>query len=266
MKPWAAVLVTGVACHGCSVLLLNEDYTSGRAATDGGTEAAAPPSDPYADVVLADAPVSYWRVDDAPGARLHDEMNRHDLVIAKPTGATFGVPGVVGKAVALTADSDLVTDGELDLRGSFTIEAWVRHLGKSNDYDAVFFSGDPRAESHRAGSIVWINPTRTEGLGFERWADGAAILGTPGPGRLVTTRFTHVVAAYGEHLELYVDGVLSSADRSGVVFGGEPGGPTHWGTHFVGDLDELAFYEKRLTPERILAHFDAGRRWTAPPK
>jgi hypothetical protein len=72
--------------------------------------------------------------------------------------------------------------------------------------------------------------------------------------------FLHVVATYdGTNVALYVNGqpFATSAISTPLVATGAPltaGVLANWGS-FTGVLDEIAIYDKALTPARIAAHY-----------
>ncbi|GAC1529789.1 MAG: hypothetical protein NVS3B10_26210 [Polyangiales bacterium] len=76
----------------------------------------------------------------------------------------------------------------------------------------------------------------------------------------------HVVATYdGALLHLYVDGALRATDNdarasslAGVPLFVACGDAFH-DTVIKGDLDEVAVYDKALSPERVLIHLQTGR-------
>jgi hypothetical protein len=86
---------------------------------------------------------------------------------------------------------------------------------------------------------------------------------TPEPS---TTAFTHVVVTSdGTTAQLYMNGVVSGAATiEGMASPAKA--PFTWGAHsnltsepfFQGALDELAVYDKALTPAQVATHFFAG--------
>ncbi|MCP4308834.1 MAG: LamG domain-containing protein [bacterium] len=136
-------------------------------------EASASAYATYRDVVVADDPVSYWRLDDADCGQavctLKDEMGNHDGQTS-PTGATFGAEdaegwwtGVGGTGVSIEsiANGPITVDAPANselFSQSMTVEAWVDTSGwtKSGGMHFVLVesqeTGDDPAFSIRVGS------------------------------------------------------------------------------------------------------------------
>jgi hypothetical protein len=90
--------------------------------------AAASPSDDYQAQILADAPVSYWRLNDS-GLTADDQLDVADGGIAS-SGVTKGTAGILGDS-AMSFDGDsgyisLPTIAALQPSAAITVEAWVR--------------------------------------------------------------------------------------------------------------------------------------------
>ena len=85
---------------------------------------------------------------------------------------------------------------------------------------------------------------------------------------LTTDRFHHVAGTYdGDSMRLYLDGVLmGSREFSGTV-AQDGGGWVYLGgasDGIEGMIDELAFYDRALSSEEIVAIFDAGSMGKCP--
>jgi hypothetical protein len=214
----------------------------------------------YASRVLADQPLAYWRLEDAPGSTtLHDEVGEHDLVVIRPNELTFGVAGVAGsRAIKTTGEAELQAIDLVHLgdNAPFTIEAWVRPTFTGDRYGLVWEKNEFRENEIREGVFLWINPGREMACACEVW-DGTKIITAAGcPVTLPKDRFVHFVAVGDGALRLYIDGEL--------FYGGQhlfpdPSNRLTFGDSMVGDFDELAVYDKALTEAQVKAHFEAGR-------
>jgi trimeric autotransporter adhesin len=250
----------------CSVML-----TSTSVAT------SIPPS--YRDVVLADAPSSYWRLGESLADWALDETDAHDARYQYFGGSA--PVGLLGRPGALADDPDTSIDmlgfqdpygtGRQHLtasgsefrfsgRTAFTLEAWVnpRNL---NSHTRRVFSGESvpfGGTSADAGYLVGI---RSDGLVFSRFREGQwSTLKTP----LSAGRWAHVVATYdGQTMRLFVDGALRSSRASSVeipdrevwfTMGSKQG---YW-KFYAGGLDEAAVYPHALSPARVAAHYSSG--------
>ena len=98
-------------------------------ATDTGTNADAEAGAAgYRAVVLADAPLAYYRLDDQ-GTTAKDETGAHDGVyMGAPTHASGAIAGDANKAAVFDGSSDYVDVGDVLpflATAPFTIEAWA---------------------------------------------------------------------------------------------------------------------------------------------
>jgi hypothetical protein len=210
----------------------------------------------YRDNVLADAPVSYWRLGESSGTAAADLMGRNPGTYTG--GFTLGqagaLPGDPNTAVLLNGTTGYVqapNSTSLGLAdGPLTLEAWVRrnsvnrndiiiHKG-TGAYQMLLTSGN-RLALAKANTATIVQSTRT----------------------VTDTAWHHVVATKnGAVSKLYIDGVdvtgtitnqtLINATSSALRLG------TDSGTWMSGVLDEVAIYNKVLTPQRISAHYAAA--------
>ncbi len=224
-----------------------------------------PPGSPYELSVLADDPDGFWRLGDAPDARVaRDETQGAD---AEHHGAVrLSAPG------ALTGDADTAIDlaglGHVRIaqdfgfagRAPFTLEAWVspRELGSQT---RRIFSSETAATGYN-GDRGYLLGVRENGIFFQRYRDGrATAIGAP----VRAGVWTHVVATYdGQYMRLFVDGAERATARSTLELPPGPGELVvgakqgRW-LFYRGGLDELAVYRHALAPARVSAHHAAGR-------
>lgn len=80
---------------------------------------------------------------------------------------------------------------------------------------------------------------------------------------LIPGRWTHVVATYdGATLQVYLDGALSARAPSSLSIENGTGDfviGAAGDDYFPGSLDEVTVYGTALTPEKVRAHYNAGR-------
>jgi hypothetical protein len=231
---------------------------------DGATSSDAPAdtgsAGAYAAAVLADGPVAYYRFEDSSDSNFaKDEVGAHPAnVTAK--GATFGGDGVAGHAVTFDGNAALDVGDVFDFAGKqpFSLELWVKATTSKRD-GQLLHKRDESVANDFKGCVLYLG-----GGGephFEAWGvDMSAWSDDPLP-----ADFAHVVLvvsyATGKgNATLYVnaqpathggfDNVLDLADT-----------PQHLeiGRTFTGLVDEAAIYAKALPPDRILAHYRAGK-------
>lgn len=272
----AFVLVAPASCS----FLLNDKFSGGDAisspadaadvmnANDGSTLQAdasdapdAPAGDPYFAAVMADAPVSYWRLDETTGGVLRDEMTRHDLSVDDPPRVKLAQRGAVrGTSVTLDGQTKLVLAGTVDLGPgrTFTIEAWIRPTDGTDAYRRIF-SKITVGAGPLDGTYLWVNGGRSI-VGFERWREKSAVDVVYWDARPPADSFTHVVVVVdGVRTKMYANGGLVGTANPPTP-AANPDIEVVWGDKLIGGLDELAFYDRPLTAERVKAHHDAAQK------
>lgn len=260
--PHACVLFA-VAFAGCGSFDAAPDP-----AKDGAPDAAASDGEAgtgagYRDVVLADGPLAYYRLGESVGPTARDETGRFDGTYrgACALGAAGAIGGDADTAVAFDDDCtvDLGDRFAFADKAPFTVEAWVMSAGQGN-YQHVF-TRQLRVGSPVDGYALLLN-TPTTALA-ERFTSGAGA--QTDPSTLPAGKLAHVVLTYdGAALRLYADGAPPSIvgdDRVMSTLGAKAFiGSTGGGNYFSGVIDEVAIYDKALTPDRIEAHRKAALR------
>jgi hypothetical protein len=224
---------------------------------DGG-DAGADAAD-YRSTVMADGPVLYYRFEDSQGSNVaKDDIGGRDAILTGP--ATFGGIGASGQAIALNGSTSLEVADVLDFAGKvpFTLEAWVK--SSATGQDQILFRKREEQAGMLKGYILYLKSDRTaqfEGWGVELSAWTEMVL--------PPSRFTHLVVSVGYeggkgNSFMYVDGQRSANggydNTTDLV---DTLTKLTLGIGFIGTLDEVAIYDKALTPQRILAHFRAGK-------
>lgn len=271
----------------CDALLgihdLGADGDAGATAQDGGPRDrsssgagdAADGGRPYRQVVLADEPVAYLRLgESSPGEPAADEVN------GGPVGAytgmlTLGQPGAIAgdtnTAVALSGGyvdlGDVLPFGTAGgLNAPFSIEVWLQPSAFSGMPEEVVVKRDYDATT----MALYGYDLLVGGDGkpcIQRWG-GAGSAGAydsaRAPTPLPTSGYSHVVATYDQsRLVLYVNGtaVATSPSTRATPLTSSPlrvGGDPSFAASYAGLVDELAIYDHELSPDHVLAHFDAG--------
>jgi hypothetical protein len=229
-------------------VLLLAALAVGSASADGGQVSVS-----YRDAVLADAPVAYWRLGETSGIVAGDEAASHDGEYRG--GVALGEPG----AVAGDADPAAGFDGAND-------SVRIRNAPSLNPTSALSIETWLRPGSLASSSLVrkdtqyMLRLTSGGRIVFRIWKGGTANEVSV-PGAVTADSWSHLVATWnGSTMELWVDGVLRatralaapSASGSQSLYLGSTNQSYDW---LDGTLDEIALYDKALTPERIQAHF-----------
>lgn len=213
---------------------------------------------PYADAVMSDAPVAYWRLGETSGtvAQNIGSSGINGVYTGGYTqGATSLVTGDANLAVSLNGTTGRVVAGnasQLDYSRNFTLEAIIKPAAIGANRSIISHGIDGfylRIES--TGNLRFIKSQRVV-IG-----DGSAVLVAGNTYHVALT-----VDAAG-NWKIYVDGVLDGsgttaqtfdASVTGVLIGMEYGtGPGNQ-EFFTGVIDEVAIYATALSAGRIAAH------------
>jgi hypothetical protein len=236
----------------------------------GGCYSCAPgaPAEPYADSVMASAPLAYWRFDDPAGAQaVWDEVAQalHGDVrgaVTLDVDGALGEPGNRGIDIS-TGHIELPLN-ELDFGGaSFSVEVWVRPTVINHGYRWVFGKGQHQISDYGLYIHDFEGAPTAQ---FYRYAEGA--VASVAPAAVVEGQWHHIVATYdgasGE-AGIFVNGALKNYHHGGHDTANQ--NPFTWGRLSVvggdpllGTLDEGAVYDRALTCGEICAHYRAGTK------
>jgi hypothetical protein len=214
----------------------------------------------YAAAVLADRPVSFWRLSETCGTDAMDAQARNRGVF---TGSpVLGAPGLLAnelgnKAVGFDGLGQWVRvdpSSSLDLSSRLSLEAWIRprKLPAPGHYASVI-------TRPTAYSLQFDGPRVELALfrGGERHRASAPT------GSVRAGRAYHLVGTFDGHTErLYLNGRLVTSASSPTPSGSSAalflGAWRESVELFAGTLDEVAVYGGTLSPARIAAHYRAA--------
>ena len=234
----------------------------------------AAPSPPAAGTfphaVRTNNPIAYWRLNDpADTPFLHDSAGSHN---AKNSSVTLGVPGLQSPTypgfppdnTAASFGGNSVATAEASLMNglaNFTLLGWFNPAA-AHSSSAALFGQNAVCEvgySDSAGvnlviqlTGIWVNP-RTGTNGF-----------TPGQWYFVA------VVGDGSSLDIYVNGALRAHQTGGASsatssFGFNIGGAfDNFPAHFNGQIEDVAIFNKALSPQRIQELYDLAAGLGAP--
>lgn len=207
----------------------------------------------YRDAVLATNPFGYWRLGEASGTVVHDEMGLHNGIYAN--GPTLGVPGLLtgDSNTAVTFDgvnqSLAIANGLPDAApGGTTWAFWCRGgLDSDSQINIVISDGIGNWGGASVGNTLWP-------LSFSYGADGIS-----GPLTMPvndgTLHFCVLTISAGGEGFAYVDAV-AGVHALGVA--PQPGGTLYIARHVVdnifewpGTVCELATWGRVLSPVEI---------------
>ena len=217
----------------------------------------------YRALVLGDNPVGYWRLGESSGTTAASETGTNSGTYVN--GPTLGVAGAL-KGSSNTAASfngstqyvDVPSSASLNASTGVSVEAWVKPAvmpGAGNTGTIAMKASDPPY-------AYWLQVTDTDRAKF-----GVGVGGVNHPlsagGVVAAGSWYHLVGTYdGSVQRLYVNGALvaSQAQTGNVdtVAGNFRIGTTRASEWFNGAIDDVAVYDKALTPAQVQAHYEAG--------
>lgn len=229
----------------------------------------------YVDEVNADGPLHYWKLGEASGNFVNTVTGGGDMVVSgSVTRSRTGIPG--GPDDAIYFDGPTTHDylyhssaSPSSLSGNSTIEFWAKPNFNSttagawipigsrgpNDYsfDIQFWNSDgasPKIHGDFGTGTAWI--TNTADAAFT-WTQG---------------EWAHIVYTLDDTNDRYIIYINGTQAASGALSGTpliyganhilDIGHHGTTGNEFLGDIDEVAIYNKVLSATRIQAHYDAG--------
>jgi glycerophosphoryl diester phosphodiesterase len=241
----------------------------------------------YADAVLADQPVGYWRFEDPAGsARATNSADGghsiagvyHDVSLGSPSATSALGTAATFLGAGASSYVDLGSSDTLMIRGDLTIEWWQYMAdGDTEDHAIICWArpGESSADNVLYEMVVRYTEEQKEkktprpqfALGHEYGAGTNARLKSPDV--VHPNRWYHVVAvrdAESRSVQYYINGLpagdpISYAESDDNAQGGEAGGAAIGrlgqfdSRYFKGLLDEVAVYNHTLSAERILEHY-----------
>jgi hypothetical protein len=249
----------------CALLIV---AASAALAAIAGGSGSTEPYATYQAAVTADAPVTQYRFDEAPGATtLTDSAGTRN---ATPTAITFGGAGPFGGASAGafngTSSVAALPSNPLAAAGDFTFEAWIKWSGGASYDQHVFDFGSSTSKymSLTPASSAAGHPLRFE---IRTKSNNASFADAPTLAAGAWHHLALVEDAAHATVRIYVDGALVATDApfnlNPTFIGATTGnwlGRSQASTapKFAGSLSNVAFYDKQLSGAQIQAHWNAA--------
>lgn len=233
----------------------------------------------YADLVLADAPIAYWRLGESTGSTAIDAVGTNDgsyggFVTLGVSGAIDDADSAIATVGGAASKVTIPTDASLT-PAQFTIELWARPTGAPGMARSPATYRDLVTASNISGWQMLLNAGGNWefSIGRGNVGSGSAWNTIEGPPAAFGS-WTHLVGSYdGADMRLYVDGALAGellsvgylpvdaffffinffigAGRSEDV---SATGDLFW----IGEIDEVALYDRALDAATVGAHFEAA--------
>ncbi len=250
-------------------LLVDADYgsaircrvtgTNGAGNATANSNATAAVIRTYAQEVLADSPVGYWRLNETSGTAGASQVNAGTmagLYINTPTLNVAGATSDSDKAITVSRASaqgmDVAATALLQVNDTYTYEAWIKL--------AATGSGTYKAICGRGSNIIDWGVWTADKLVLFAGGGQAGISTTAIP----DTNWHHIAVTKngGNTTKFYLDGVDVSGTTGNFVTDASTlklaWGIDYQGAQgFDGSMDEVAFYATALSGARIAAHFAA---------
>ncbi len=232
----------------------------------------APPSYLFAQTVLADGPMAYWRLGETAGLIAYDcvsGMNgSYNKVLLGQPGNTLVDSHTSARFGYLALNTSLVTNIPIDFAttgsSNFSVEAWVNGAAQSGDNGLV-------TKGTGAGGEQFNLDCGGANHGFRffvRDSTGATHIASTNVA--LNSQWHHVVGVCDQthsNVWLYVDG--TGAGRGAIVPGSgllpssnpvtlgcrQSGANTPFDLQFTGFMEEVAIYPYALSPAQVLAHY-----------
>jgi hypothetical protein len=229
---------------------------------------------PYVNAVLADSPVAYWRLGEAPGATTAVDATGHG------NNGTYN-------GVTLGTDSGLETDANTS--ATFSSGSWA-NVGDAGGFDGGDFTVEAWISTITDDTTVMYRPDSVRGSNWSIGVDSTGritaqvvnpdspftplFFGGAGPAIQVDDGAWHhmVVSNDAAYIRIWVDGVeqdtakvVQECPKAGCALAFDPPAPTtpvRIGNGFVGDVDEVAVYNHVLSNARMNAHYTSGETYS----
>lgn len=225
------------------------------------------PAATYAEVVLADAPVGYWRLGEASGATSFADSSGHGHTGTAVNSPVAGVAGIIKNDASTAVDQHASVNAAIQVPShadfgfttELTVEAWI-HGG----WNPIGRAGSFRFDQ-TLGGVTLFYVVGSDGNTY-------SVQG----GDPIAAGKHHIVGRFDNGLlSLFVDGILAGDGESDTATGAfedektiavsslqastNPLSMLFDGTEYmVGTIDEVAVYDYALPVDRIVAHFEKG--------
>lgn len=234
----------------------------------------------YSNVILADAPIGYWRLGEPQTTATAAELTGMGRSGVYSRGVTSGATGAIDGDTDTAATFDGVAGyvevyggptNPYNLQSSFTLEAWVINAGPLEANAARILStrilggtGTPSSTGGFGFGVLPNGSMRFTTFGIKDYNSGSTMLPVDGA-------WHHVVVVFDSSstANFYLDGQLTdsiagpspaASSPSNLNIGRNPipdGGG--FSEYWNGSIDEVAIYGAELTADQILAHYQAAK-------
>jgi len=208
-------------------------------------------------------PVGMWHFDEVGGNQAGDGSGNGNDGMLHNMNDDDWIAGKVGNALSFDGLDDWVDISSVRKRGAFSMEAWIKLNVKSSVWDecqliaSKYINGQPAVDGEW---FVWIDEIDDKLDFYIR--DGGQWYITTSNTVFVENMWYHVAAVFdGLHQRVYVNGAQEAVDRRNSLSVDASDTPMAIGADgdgmevdFNGIIDEIAIYNRTLTPHEITRH------------
>ena len=236
----------------------------------------------HPDVILADNPVLYLRLEELPGATtaMDSSVNGfHGSYVfrTEPDSPELGLPGIATNSILFRTSGGQSGDVLIPYNATinpasdgtngaaFSAECWLRPVIQPNDYKVAIASFGPYGTGTYANASGWNFYQSPGPASFWILNMKPTVFGQATAVPIVLGQWYHLAVSFdGTNAVFYINGVARGTyAASGYL--ANPSADMHIGSGpnvgfgpFDGGVDEVAIYTNALTAAQVLAHYQSG--------
>lgn len=212
----------------------------------------------YESLVLNDVPTEYWRLGETSGVTANNEISSNDGTYnnAPTLGATGLLASDNNTAVTFNGSDEYVslpTGAIITGTNERTVEVWAHRATTASGEEVIYFSG-----TQSSGQAFLISYDAS-GVRFNSWAGGSFdnSVSLDYAGKNVHLVFVYDGTKQIAYIngEKVVDNTVTLNTGSSLHVLGQRGDSANY---FSGTIDEVAIYDRVLTPTEIAQHYQIG--------
>ena len=231
----------------------------------------------FATVVLADGPIGFWRLGEAPGSASAADASGHgNTGTYSSAGIMLGQPGFHGGDTASLFDGvtgRIVVPNSISLNPrQITMEAKISWSGPNGLQQRIFEKSSFAELAQYGLNVIDSGHVLVE---LRTITSGTLSIAATSTGVVTLGKETHVAATYdGKVIRIFLNGILDSETSAGGNAGdlstkpppsqGSDLGIGNQSVYvpprdrpFNGLIDEVALFDKALTDKQVLAHYQS---------
>lgn len=223
----------------------------------------------YSSVVIAQTPISYWRLGDA-SSPLVDQMGVHNGTAG--AGTAFGATGAISGDDACTfggSTAVIATSGFSIASTNWSVSGYAKNISPAPTTFHTSFMGltpGTGAQTQRALCCTRRNATNNRLCYWDNtnsWQESSVTLTLDAWAHVAWTKSGTTLKIYHEGIEVGSFTLTEPSDTYTDLFIG--GSQSTGSDAMKGDLDEAAVWSRALTAAEVLTQYNAGRAFDRQP-